>query len=84
MKDVDAIMQTIPKEWRNRWCGGERGACACMGCVQIGNRLIMFKEITGNEFPGDPEHISERNIPPEIYKKYKITKEEWEAWKERH
>lgn len=80
MKDVDKIMQTIPEAWRDRWCGGEKGPCACMGCVQIGNRLIMAKETTGDEFRGDPEYIDERKIPQEIYNKYKITKEEWEIW----
>ncbi len=76
-KDVDAIMRTIPEDWRNRWCGGEGGPCYCMGCVQIGNRLIM----TGRKiFDGDPEHIDESKIPKDIYKMYKITKEEWEAW----
>lgn len=79
MKDVNKIMETIPKEWRNRWCSS--GLCACMGCVQIGNRLIMAKETTGKEYTGDPEYISEGQIPEEIYDKYKITKEEWEAWK---
>ena len=76
-KDVDAIMQSIPEAWRNRWCGGEQGLCYCMGCVQIGNRLIM----TGLKVHRcDPEHIDESTIPKEIYNKYKITKEEWEAW----
>ncbi len=76
-KDVDAIMRTIPEGWRNRWCGGEQGPCACMGCVQIGNRLIM----TGRKVEqGDPEYIDESKIPKDIYNKYKITKEEWEAW----
>ncbi len=76
-KDVDAIMQSIPEEWRNRWCGGEQGPCACMGCVQIGNRLIM----TGRSvYNCDPEYIDESTIPKKIYKMFKITKEEWEAW----
>lgn len=80
MKDVDQIMQTIPEKWRDRWCGGERGPCACMGCVQIGNRLIMAQETTGDRYHGDPEYIDERKITKEIYNKYKITKEEWETW----
>ena len=70
-------MQTIPKEWRRRWCGGEQGPCACLGCVQIGNRLIMTN-LKATEI--DPEHINEKNIPPEVYNKYKITKEEWQNW----
>ncbi len=76
-KDVDAIMQTIPEGWRHRWCGGELGPCACMGCVQIGNRLIMVG-VKVHVF--DPEYIDESKIPKDIYNKYKITKEEWEAW----
>ena len=81
IENINEIMETIPKGWRNRWCGGENGACACMGCVQIGNRLIMAKEVTGTEFKGDPEYIDERRIPKDIYVKYKVTKDEWEAWK---
>ena len=83
MKNIDeisAIMETIPKEWRNRWCGGELGLCACMGCVQIGNRMIMAKEVTGSVFRGDPEYIDESKIPKDVFEKHKITKEEWELW----
>lgn len=79
--ELNEIMQTIPKEWHDRWCGGEYGPCACMGCVQVGNRLIMVKEMTGSKYNGDPEHINESRIPPEIYNKYKITKDEWKLWK---
>lgn len=76
-EDVDAVMQTIPATWRTRWCGGEDGPCACTGCVQIGNRLIM----TGYKASQiDPEHINEASIPADIYKKYKITKDEWAEW----
>lgn len=79
-EDVDAVMQTIPEEWRSRWCGGERGLCACMGCVQIGNRLIM----TGlKAHQIDPEYIDETKIPPEIFKRFKVTKAEWEDWMRR-
>ena len=84
MKNIDAIMQTIPIEWRMRWCGGEYGPCACMGCVQIGNRLIMAKETTGQEYRGDPEYIDESLIPIEIYKRFKVSKKEWENWKQRN
>jgi hypothetical protein len=28
----------------------------------------------------DPEHIDERSIPVDAYKRFKVTKEEWEAW----
>ena len=84
IEEIDAIMQTIPEEWRLRWCGGENGPCACLGCVQIGNRLIMAKEVTGLEFKGDPEYISEGKIPKDIYNRLRITKSEGELWKERN
>lgn len=77
--DVDAVMQTIPAEWRERWCGAEYGPCSCMGCVQIGNRLIMAGLKVHQV---DPEHIDETKIPADVYKKYKITKPEWTAWME--
>ena len=80
--EIDAIMQSIPLEWRMRWCGGERGPCACMGCVQIGNRMIMFEKANERRFLGDPEYINEFDIPKEIYQKYKVSREEWELWKE--
>lgn len=78
--EIEQIMNTIPKEWRKHWCGGEYGPCACLGCVQIGNRLIMYKKVTGNNFLGDPEYVNEASIPLEIYKKYKIDKNEWLLW----
>jgi pyridoxine/pyridoxamine 5'-phosphate oxidase len=78
--DVDAVMQSIPAEWRTRWCGGELGPCACMGCVQIGNRAIMAG-LKNDQV--DAEYINEARIPPETYKKYKVTKEEWERWMEK-
>jgi len=79
-KDVDAIMQTISEKYRTRWCGGENGPCACMGCVQVCNRIIMVETMTGRKYRGDPEYINELKIPKEIYDKFKITKSEWEAW----
>lgn len=79
--DVDAVMQTIPEGWRTRWCGGEEGPCACMGCVQIGNRLVM----TGTRVTlVDPEYINESKIPHEVYQRHKITREEWDDWMRRH
>jgi hypothetical protein len=80
IEEIDSIMKTIPVEWRERWCGAENGACACMGCVQIGNRMIMAKKTAGQEYCGDPEYIDERKINQKIYKENKITKEEWERW----
>ena len=83
-QEVDAIMNTIPPAWRERWCGGEDGPCACMGCVQIGNRYVMARKTTGHEYRGDPERIDERKIPPTIYAKYKITRQEWDEWRARN
>ena len=83
-EDVDAIMQQIPTEWRRRWCGGENGWCGCLGCVQIGNRAVIYKAQFGSAFPHDPEYINERSFPKELYDKYKVTRPEWDAWIERH
>lgn len=79
-EEVDAIMQTIPEAWRQRWCGGENGPCACLGCVQVGNRLVMAG-VTAERC--DPERIDERVIPVNVYQQFKITKEEWERWRSR-
>jgi hypothetical protein len=39
-KEIDEIMSKISTHWQFRWCGGERGPCGCLGCVQSGlNRL---------------------------------------------
>ncbi len=81
--EVDALMSQIPECWRENWCGGERGLCACMGCVQIGNRTIMARE-NGTPHSGDPEYINEQEINPEVRQRLKITREEWEAWMKRH
>jgi len=81
--EIDALMEMIPLNWRARWCGGENGACACMGCVQIGNRIPMATEFIGQPYNGDPEYIDESRIPNSIYNKYKITKDEWDNWTSR-
>ena len=83
---IDAIMSAIPESFRTRWCGGERGACACMGCVQIGNRAVIARIITGEEYRGDPEGISEAALQQhrEIYAANKLTREEWVSWMQRH
>lgn len=80
-QEIDALMAQVPASWRNRWC--ESKMCACMGCVQVGNRLIMAKAFTGAPYRGDPEYISESKIPREIRDQVKITREEWENWKSR-
>ena len=79
--EINSIIQTIPEKWRHRWCGGEKGPCACMGCVQIGNRIIMAETVLGYKYQGDPEYINESKIPTEIYDKFKIHKDEWELWR---
>lgn len=48
-----------------------------MGCVQVGNRLIMAG-LKSHQI--DPEYIDETKIPAATYKKYKITKDEWSSW----
>lgn len=78
--DVEAVMSKIPEKWRERWCGGEDGSCACNGCVQIGNRAVMVEAITGQKHRGDPERIDERKIPKAVFEKFKVTKAEWQAW----
>jgi hypothetical protein len=40
--EVDAIMQTMPEDWRYRWC--ESKVCACMGCVGVGSRDVTKAE----------------------------------------
>lgn len=80
-EEIDAIMLTIPEQWRKRWC--ENGRCACLGCVQSGNRVVMAEAVMGGKFWGDPEHIAEAAIPADIYAKYKVTREEWELWKQK-
>lgn len=86
IKQIDEIMQTIPDRWRGHWCNGIEqggGGCACRGCVQIGNRLIMASKHLNRIVTSrtcDPEHIDESRIPKEIYDRYKLTKEEWESW----
>lgn len=79
---VDEIMGEIPEAWRTRWCGGERGPCACMGCVQIGNRKVIAEKIAGTKFSGDPEYISEDKLQEHsaIYAEHKVSREEWESW----
>lgn len=79
--DVDAVMQTIPEKWREYWCEARyNGGCACMGCVEVGNRLVMAGLKTSQ---CDPEYIDESKIPTDVFKKYKVTKAEWSAWKAR-
>jgi len=82
IREIDSIMNIIPEEWRGRWCGSEAGPCACLGCVQIGNRFIMFEKLMGRKFLGDPEYINEVGIRPDIFQSLKITKEEWLAWRQ--
>lgn len=83
-EQVDAIMERIDERSRYRWCGGERGPCACMGCVQICSRSLMYEKTYQTEHRGDPEYIDYRRFPPIVHERYGVTREEWEAWKERH
>jgi hypothetical protein len=52
-----------------------------MGCVQVGNRLVM---VGLRACDIDPEYIDEGKIPPECYERYKITKNDWLGWMVRH
>lgn len=83
---IDAIMDAIPERWRTRWCGGERGTCACMGCVQIGNRAIIAQKVTGERYRGDPEYINEAALQKHgaVYAEHKLSREELESWMRRH
>ena len=80
-EEINKIMLTIPEKWRYHWCKAE--VCACLGCVQVGNRVVMYEKDTGKKFMGDPEYIAEQKITNTIYEKYKVTKEEWELWKKK-
>lgn len=84
-EQVDAIMRAIPTGWRYRWCGGEDSPCACMGCVQIGNRKVIAERITGQVYQGDPEYIDEANLQEYglLYTGNKLTRDEWMSWKAR-
>jgi hypothetical protein len=76
-------MAAIPEKWRSYWCGGERGLCACLGCVQIGNRAVIFAAVTGQQFFGDPECIKEWELQranPSVYDDKKLSHEEWASW----
>ena len=81
-EQVDAIMARIPERWRTRWCGGERGPCACIGCVQTGNKRVIAEKITGHRYVGDPECISDAAIKAHagVFNENKISREEWALW----
>ena len=85
-EQIDAIMAAIPEKWRRHWCGGERGPCACMGCVQIGNRAVIAEKITGEPYRGDPEYIDEAKLKEHgtVYEDHKLSRAEWESWMKRH
>lgn len=80
---VDALMEAIPASCRTRWCGGEKGPCACLGCVQVANRAVIAEKIRGEPYRGDPEHLSEAKLQThgQLYTDNKVTREEWEAWR---
>lgn len=83
---IDAIMNAIPERWRRNWCGGERGPCACLGCVQTGNKRIIADKIRGERYLGDPEYIDEAKLQNygHVYEDNKIRRGEWESWMKRH
>lgn len=84
-EQIDSIMASItPIEFRYRWCGGENGPCACLGCVQICSRALMYEKVYGAKCPFDPERLVVESFPLDIREACTITREEWEAWKVRH
>lgn len=83
-EQVDAIMAKIDEDSRYRWCGGERGPCACIGCVQNVCQVQAYEKHFGRKFHGDPEWIRQIAIPAEIRAEFLPSREEWEAWVERH
>lgn len=84
-EQVDEIMESIsPPLFRYRWCGAEAGPCACLGCVQICSRALMWLKNQGTVFQGDPEYINPYLFPDDIREACTITHEEWEAWKVRN
>lgn len=54
MKNIDAIMQGLPIQWRYYWCEAE--ICACLGCANGSGRA----DITKAEW----EEWVKRNPPP--------------------
>lgn len=79
---VDEIMQQIPADWRYRWCRAQ--VCACMGCVQTGNKSVMAKAQLGQPYRGDPEYIDRSKIAPEIRDSMTISHDDWLAWVKRN
>jgi hypothetical protein len=84
-EQVDAIMQRLPLEWRKRWCAAyeSESGCACMGCVQVGCRALMFEVVAGRPYRGDPERIDESRIAPAVREQFRPTRDEWAAWRAR-
>lgn len=83
-KRVDDLMSTFNEQSQLNWCGKSPTGCACLGCVQICNRKVMYDEAHDMNYQGDPEYIIEEAIPRDIYRKHKITKEQWVDWLARH
>lgn len=80
---IDAIMAAIPKAWQRYWCGAS--FCACKGCVQTGNKAVIFQKIAGRQYSGDPEYINEAALKLQgaLYSDNKLTREEWQSWMNR-
>ena len=83
--EVDAIMAAMPENCRTHWCNRGEAACACIGCVEIGNRAVIIEKITGVKFTGDPERIDEGKLREhgEVYTSNKVEREEWQCWMRR-
>lgn len=64
--EIDALMAQIPERVRRHWC--ESKACACRGCVQASNRVMLVRLAVASD----------------MRDRMTITREEWENWKGRH
>jgi len=46
-EEVNKIMQSLPLEWRYRWC--EAGPCCCLGCANVSGN-VKAKGVTKAEW----------------------------------
>lgn len=80
-QQIDALMSEIPKAWQTHWC--QSGLCACLGCVQTGNKATIYKAVTGRPYGGDPERISAQKLieaAPDLCAANTLTRADWEDW----
>lgn len=46
--EIDKLMQSMPVEWRYRWCESE--VCACIGCCNRGPEGLLEKGYTRGDW----------------------------------